>query len=122
MNELQFQSKLIAKIRSGLPGSVVFKHSDRLTIGIPDISVSWVGMTSWWELKVASPNIKARGVQTKVIQDLARVTECHYVIFSDDRTYIVIPREIDAWKESPNQTEGINFDFVVAFVLQVHGA
>jgi len=54
MTESQFQAKLLKALRDhpALKDAVIFKHSDRFNGGIPDISVTVKGVTTWIELKV----------------------------------------------------------------------
>lgn len=55
MTESQFQSKLRRALQARLPKAVIWKHNDRFTAGIPDLSVT-CGVhpkrTTWIELKV----------------------------------------------------------------------
>ena len=80
MNESQFKAAVCKSIRKQLPGAVVFRHEDRLTAGIPDISVTWHGRTVWLEAKILDLDIfpvehlakkfplQARTIQQLVIQ------------------------------------------------------
>lgn len=52
MTESQFQSKLRRALQARLPKAVIWKHNDRFTAGIPDLSVTHEGRTTWLELKV----------------------------------------------------------------------
>lgn len=52
MTEAKFTKRLITEIKKEMPGAVVFKHADKFTVGVPDMSVSWGGVTTWWEIKV----------------------------------------------------------------------
>ena len=50
MTESQYTSELVAYLKNA--GCVVFKHSDHFTTGIPDLSVTTRGHTTWFEVKV----------------------------------------------------------------------
>lgn len=51
MDEAYLKRKLVEAIRKEMPGAVVYRHEDTFTAGIPDISVTWRGSTSWIEVK-----------------------------------------------------------------------
>lgn len=42
---------LTKELRRRLPRSVVFKHCDLYTAGVPDLSVTLAGVTTWFEAK-----------------------------------------------------------------------
>jgi len=70
-NEKTLQAQLAKALRQAMPGSVVFRHEDVMTAGIPDISVTWHGRTFWLELKAFGG--KTRGIQALTIGRLGRV-------------------------------------------------
>ena len=126
MNELELQKNLISAIRLGLRGSVVFKHSDRLTSGIPDLSVSWLGRTTWLEIKFANPKFIGKGIQKKVMQDLSRVAKCAYVIFAHRKTggletVVIAPDSVDDWESCLDVAPGFDYGFVVQYLRRAHG-
>lgn len=51
MKEADLKRRLVKALGSSLPGAVIYRHEDTFTAGIPDISVTWGGITSWWEVK-----------------------------------------------------------------------
>jgi hypothetical protein len=51
VNEGTLKRALVKAIRAAMPGAVVYRHEDTFSAGIPDISVTWQGITSWWEVK-----------------------------------------------------------------------
>lgn len=53
MNEADLKRRLKKAIEATMRGAVVFRHEDTFTAGIPDLSVTWGGVTSWWEVKYA---------------------------------------------------------------------
>lgn len=57
MLEGAFTSKLLKKLREHpvLKKAVIFKHSDYFTKGVPDFSITYGSLTTWWEVKI-SPN------------------------------------------------------------------
>lgn len=52
MTEAQATQKLLAEIKKRHPRAVVFKHCDRFTKAIPDISITVAGRTFWLEVKL----------------------------------------------------------------------
>jgi len=56
MTEATVVQKIMKGLRSSLPRAVVFKHADLSTAGIPDISISYAGRTTWVEVKLLRPN------------------------------------------------------------------
>lgn len=88
MKESVYSNGLVKMLRSRLPGSVVFKHADALTAGIPDISVTWNGRTTWLEVKVG--RIVGRGVQALTIQRLALAGRCWYVVYSGKSVVTIV--------------------------------
>lgn len=57
MTESDFQRKLRRALQARLPKAVIWKHNDRFTAGIPDISVTHEGRTTWLELKVGANDL-----------------------------------------------------------------
>lgn len=51
MSEKKFIKKVIAHLRSAMPGAVVIRHEDKFTKGIPDASITAGGRTVWLEFK-----------------------------------------------------------------------
>jgi hypothetical protein len=51
MTEAQYTKRYLDECKQEMPGSVVMKHSDRFTSGIPDASITYKGTTRWYEFK-----------------------------------------------------------------------
>ena len=105
----------------------VFRHEDGATAGVPDMSVTSVGMTSWWEVKHAIPSIEGREVQQLTARKLhVRSSCCMYVVYREKHgvktTLIVDPRQIGKLDETPDERTATGFDhaFVARFIWQVH--
>jgi hypothetical protein len=96
--------KLIEAVRLTMPGAEVIKHADRITSGVPDLSVTWNGRTSWYEIKHADPNFSSMKLQELTCLRLAAVGICHYIVFSTQhdlqRTLIVQPRDLAHYTKS----------------------
>lgn len=51
MNEAYLKKRLKDALREAMPGAVIYRHEDKFSGGIPDLSVTWSGVTSWIEVK-----------------------------------------------------------------------
>ena len=51
MTEAQISQKIRAEIKKQAPNAVVIKHNDRIVRGVPDLSVTIGGRTTWIEVK-----------------------------------------------------------------------
>jgi len=87
VKETQARAKLVKALRETLPeGTVVLRHEDIRTAGIPDISVSFGDRTVWIEVK-AEP-FKLKGIQHETLRRLHGV----YVIAEKAGWVIAVPR------------------------------
>lgn len=106
-----------------LPTFVTLRHEDVRSIGIPDLSVTGGGQTTWWEFKHAVPKYPTFGLQELMMKRLAAHGYCRYVVWwevgADLRTLIVHPL---ALKDMVSEVEfhGHDHAAVVAFIQQVH--
>ena len=101
MNEAELKGKLVKRLRKDLAGSVVFRHEDQFTAGIPDISVTWNGLTCWIEVKHVTPKkpFKATGLQIQTAKKLAKQGNCYIVVYHESKTgllstFIINPEKI----------------------------
>lgn len=124
MNELTRTRKLVQDLSSGLNGSVVIKHTDSHTQGVPDISVTWAGITSWWEAKLIKKNkIIGREVQNEMMRRMERAGLAYYVIYNDKgEVYITSPSNVaDGLILAPESVAvGKCNEAVVGFIRQLH--
>lgn len=96
--EAQQTRPLILALKEAMPGATIFKHADRFTSAIPDISVNWV-QTAWLEVKVAERDRirwhKNWGVQLYTCRRLASNTGlCWFVIYSETSVGLYVPSEV----------------------------
>lgn len=123
MKETDLTTKLAERFRKTIRNSIVFKHADSYTHGIPDISVTAHGHTSWWEIKYANPKFASTGIQELNCLKLARVSICYYVIFDNayNMTRIVHPFQFKDWdRDMVAFTSGFNYDFVSEWAEKRH--
>jgi hypothetical protein len=102
-SEADVTTVLLKLMHARFPGSVVIKHSDKATTGIPDASVTWNARTLWIEVKLADPSFTSTGLQELTCARLARAGRCTYVIYRRDalgpRVALVPPDQIGRWRE-----------------------
>jgi hypothetical protein len=89
MKESTLVTQLKKALMTGLPGAVVFKHHDAITAGIPDLSVTWRGSTTWLEVKYNTTRI--RPLQHNTLLRLERQGRAFYVIYRPARPAIMGP-------------------------------
>jgi hypothetical protein len=86
MKEGDFTRQFVKELRTILPGSVVFKHADTLTGGIPDLSITWQGHTTWVEVKIVrGGRTWFTALQSQNCFRLAREGRCLVVQYDVDR-------------------------------------
>jgi len=106
-----------------LQGAVLLRHEDVRTAGIPDLSVTLRGKTSWWEFKHATPNYPSTGIQELTCLRLAAAGTCFYVIYHEEgnykRTLIIHPRNIKTLDPEVWQP-GFDHSFVIDYIKWTH--
>ena len=95
MNEATLKRALVKAIKTTMPGAVVFPHQDRFTAGIPDISVTWAGVTTWWEVKYSpiGRNSTVTKLQGYTLEQLARQSTAGLITYAETKRagrYIVL--------------------------------
>ena len=114
MTESSLKEATVRQCKLVMPGCKVMKHQDMFGAGVPDISVTWHGRTTWWEFKVAWSGKEPAGrtQQKMACLELAGAGVCYYVIFTVsksekpdmiNRTEIVHPKRVvrDPWPYEP---------------------
>lgn len=121
ITESSLTRQLIAVIEQQMSGAVVLKHADRYTSGIPDMSVTWRGVTTWWECKHAKPRFKSQGLQELIAARLAMHSAgCRYIIFGATRTYLVHPDQLHTWRDAAQYCNGYDLTWVVKRIEEFH--
>jgi hypothetical protein len=117
----------VMKILRQVPHYVALRHEDLFTSGIPDISLSGMRHTSWWEFKHATPKFESKGIQELTCKRLAaHGYRCHYVICyqvpnEDVMTYIVHPDKLHKFQtEARYWTDGINYKWIAKQMIDLH--
>lgn len=100
-SEATLKAQLMSHLRHTLPGAVCFRHEDKMTHGIPDISVTIFGRTVWFEAKrIVNGELHETGIQNLTMLRLAGAGEAWFVYWvkadSSWTTAIVHPKFNDA--------------------------
>ncbi len=124
MTEGRLKSGLIKEFRT-LPQCVAIPHTEQSIHGVPDLSVTWCGKTTWLEIKFLKPNapMAIRGNQHFMMLNLQRAGSAFYVVYdkrgNPPSTIICQPSQLRE-NECVIQEEGIRHDIVVAFIRRLH--
>jgi len=121
MTEKELKAQFVAKARKRFRGAVVLRHEDLFTAGIPDISITYHGITMWLEVKYKRFNkqMKMRLVQKLTCQNLADNGFCLILIYEDTYegpvTHLVEPKNVETWQTKKNHfhVTGYNHDQIL---------
>lgn len=95
MTESEYTSGVVQFLRDH--GHLTFKHCDRFTPAIPDVSTTGDGRTTWFEMKVLR---KREEFYARVMEDpdqffnmlaLSRMGRARYAIVSCQETFLIDP-------------------------------
>lgn len=133
--ESQVKGLLAKKLRD-LTGWAVIRHEDHTRSGVPDMSATGEGMTSWWEVKAGTPTSpwETKDIQHLTAMKLARHGHCEYIIFEkeDDGVCLVslaAPLFVgntragdvrDQWRSQSTSWRGFDYDWVIKEIRKVH--
>ncbi len=110
MNEGDLKDTLVRTLRQTMVGAAIFRHEDKFTAGIPDISVNWRGFTTWIEVKYLNPDFIGKEIQYVTALKLEREARCLYALYvqrrGERRTVVVKPSELKRTLEP-----GVQFTF-----------
>jgi len=123
MTEASLKSALVKALRLRYPNAVVLRHEDKITHGIPDISFTLNGRTSWWEGKFANPGFDTKGIQTLTMMRLAKQGRAYYIVWDkrEDTTFFVLPNQIEAYRDLPlSKVLTFDADIVALELKAVH--
>lgn len=129
MTESPLTQKFRKKATRRLPRAVIIKHADNYTAGVPDMTLTLNGRTSWLEFKHVTKRgqIVSKGIQNLTAQKLALEGTCWYIVYESvvegQFWYIVEPSKVfeydtKATASGPNH----DHDAIVEWVAKLHGA
>ena len=125
--EASLKQALTKKMREVMPGAVIFRHEDKHIFGVPDISCTWGGMTSWWEVKYATPYIHVTEVQLLNCRKLDnRGSKCGFIVFQGKgelACHVVDPIDMKEWdRTTPGRFHctGFNFTELARYIKGEH--
>jgi hypothetical protein len=120
----------MAKAKIELPGFMLYRHEDMMTSGIPDLSATGWGKTSWYEFKHGTPDFEKNELQEAQNLRLAAAGTCFYILYcetiSQKRTLIIHPKEVfGKGGKTSNMTPlvwSVGFDhrLVIEFIRKTH--
>ncbi len=119
MIEATIKRQLVRKIKERIPNAVIFRHEDKFTHGIPDISITANHTTVWVEVKYLA--FKAKKIQILTAMRLANVSHCFFAVFSEYETLISHPDSImyGTWREGLNKSDMKNdYDFIIDEIIR----
>lgn len=123
-DESGLKSKLLKQISLRLPGFIALRHEDVRSSGIPDLSLTGFGRTSWWEFKHAAPTLKSKGIQELTMLRLAGAGFARYVVWEENkhgiqRTLVVHPKNLVSM--TPEEWfVGYDHKAIVEYMRKVH--
>jgi len=125
MNESILKANIMEELRKSEPSFVSMRLEDRLTSGYPDIVVTALGNTSWWEVKFHDHDgFASEGIQELTMLRLAGAcNRAFYIIFEEaptKRTRILHPKHIKDWQSHGETRPGYNYKWVVECIRGVH--
>jgi hypothetical protein len=117
-------------LQQHLPDALPVRHEDQYTAGVPDLSLSYAGCTSWWELKYADPSIQSSKLQRYMCDQLdTRGFSCRYLIFRRGHNgkwpreiRVCPPRDFPHWRSLGRVISSGAFDYValVRYIQETH--
>lgn len=125
MSEAKHRASTLELFKKQHPLSVVFRFEDMFRAGIPDSSIAWKRVVSYWEFKYASPTVKWRGAQSAEMRRLwSTGIPAYYVIFlntREGRRTLIQPATADYKNlQTPHFVVDFDYWFIVKFIERVH--
>lgn len=119
--ETFYTNKLRMCIKKTIPEAVYIKHKDDATSGVADFTVTWIGLTSWHEVKVA-PGFESQLLQEITCRRLELHGLCDYIIYDEVSKDIVIasPKSLATWEQSVVRFPRFNHAAVAGYIKALH--
>lgn len=130
VTEVTVRRDLMKAFRQHLPEALTLRHEDLYTAGIPDLSVSHAGKTSWWEIKYADPYCKTTRIQQHTCTQLdTQGFCCRYLVFRRGHNgkwprqiRVLAPEDFHCWRHLGIVVSTGAFDYValVDYIKKLH--
>jgi hypothetical protein len=130
VTEATVRRALLRQLQTDLPDALPLRHEDQFTKGIPDLSISYAGHTSWWECKYADPYCKTTKVQQYLCEQLnTRGFHCAFLIFRRGHNgkwprqiRVCPPADFSHWRQLGLVVSEGAFDYgaLVQYIRKVH--
>ena len=114
--ERQYTRELKKVLAVDLENAVILKHADQVTSGIPDLSVTWNKLPTFWIEVKRGLTIKARGIQVFTAIRLAKQGHCFFVLYGEDSTSIFTPEQVKAKLPAVAIYPGTDHHAIAAYV------
>lgn len=121
-NETKLKAEFMKYAVPAMPGYELIRLEDKFRHGIPDLTVTGFGWTSWWEFKYANPKCKKDGDQEYMLRKLDQKGYARYVIFVEGEqrtTHIVRPLHYKEWMTTTMKLTVAEFSFA-ALCQHIH--
>jgi hypothetical protein len=129
--EAKYKGLLGDQFKLDWPWVVWQRHEDHFAYGIPDISVTGGGATTWLEAKVLNPRLKSKRIQEVQLLKLGTQGRAWYIIWdlrvkTQPLTRIVHPKQVvnrlflDTTEHDERTYTGIDHRSVVEFIRSTH--
>lgn len=119
MTEAKLSSACLKRLKNHLENSVIFKHNDSFTSGIPDASITWK-ICLWLEFKFGNRPKWQNELQRLTAIRLAVAGECWVIFYQMEPklTHIIQPKNIqmDGAFVPHLTSNGWNHIFVIQFI------
>lgn len=100
------------------------RHEDVRTCGIPDLSLTGKGKTTWWECKYADPYFESKSIQLLTMRRLAYCGFARYIVWQirDERrmTMIVHPEHLRYELIAEATSDDFDHQFIINYMKRVH--
>ena len=124
--EAELKANLVEMLRDHIRFAVVLRHEDIRTAGIPDISITFHGVTTWWECKHATPKFASSGIQELTMMRLCANGYARYIIWYEKKgipphTLIVHPTMLAAYETKHEHSfDGLKSMQLIDHIRKVH--
>ena len=126
LSEAKLRSEALTMFRAKHPQAVVFRHEDAIRAAVPDVSIGWHRIGSWWEFKYANPTVKWRGAQSAEMCRLwSTGVPAYFVIYRETQErgqeLLIVPATVDHKNlQTPHYAANFDHRFLIKFIEHVH--